>query len=68
MGRIRSKFIKRNTRQIIDEHGEKFGSDFSKNKQALSGVVTTFSKKIRNRLAGYLTFIKKKGKSLRKVE
>ncbi|VVB76043.1 30S ribosomal protein S17e [Candidatus Tiddalikarchaeum anstoanum] len=68
MGRIRNKFIKRNTRAILDIHSDKFTNDFKKNKNAMVSAAKTVSKKIRNRIAGYITFIKKKGISLRKVE
>jgi len=68
MGRVRNTFIKRNTREIIEKHGDKFGAEFSDNKKTLDQFVRTNSKKIRNRLAGYITFIKKKGISLKRVE
>lgn len=68
MGRVRNTFIKRNTREIIEKHGEKFTTSFEENKKILDKFVETNSKKIRNRLAGYITFIKKKGISLKIVE
>jgi small subunit ribosomal protein S17e len=68
MGRVRNTFIKRNTAELIEKFGDKFTNDFEKNKEVLQGLVKTNSKKIRNRIAGYITFIKKKGISLKKVE
>lgn len=68
MGRVRNTFIKRNTREILDEHGDEFTTDFKKNKEKLDELVKTHSKKVRNRIAGYITYIKKKGISLKRVQ
>ncbi len=68
MGRVRNTFIKRNTREIMDKFSDDFTKSFEENKKKLDAVVKTNSKKIRNRLAGYVTFIKKKGISLKRVE
>jgi len=68
MGRVRNTFIKRNTKKILDKYPEGFSKDFDDNKKNFKGKVEFFSKKIRNRVAGYLAFIKKKGKSLKRVE
>ncbi len=68
MGRVRNTFIKRNTREILDKFGDKFTTDFEENKKILVEFVKLNSKKIRNRIAGYITFLKKKGISLKVVE
>ncbi|PIU63320.1 30S ribosomal protein S17e [archaeon CG_4_10_14_0_2_um_filter_Archaea_38_6] len=68
MGRVRNTFIKRNTREIIDKFGKDFSDNFEDNKKVLGKLVKTNSKKIRNRLTGYITYIKKKGISLKKIE
>ena len=68
MGRVRNTFIKRNTREIIEKYGEHFNKSFEENKKVIDKFVTTNSKKIKNRIIGYITFIKKKGISLKKVE
>lgn len=68
MGRVRNTFIKRNTREIIEKYGEHFTKNFEENKKIIDKFVKTNSKKIRNRLLGYITFIKKKGISLKRVE
>ncbi|MBN1923529.1 MAG: 30S ribosomal protein S17e [Nanoarchaeota archaeon] len=68
MGRVRNTFIKRNVRQVMDQFSEKFSKDFESNKKKLDELVKTNSKKIRNRLAGYITKIKKTGVSLKVVE
>ncbi|MDD5500032.1 MAG: 30S ribosomal protein S17e [Candidatus Nanoarchaeia archaeon] len=68
MGRVRNTFIKRNAGKIIEKHPDSFSKSFEENKKSLQGKAEFMSKKIRNRVAGYLAFIKKKGKSLKKVE
>jgi len=53
--------------KVLQEHKEKFGVDFAKNKQALNDICTINSKSLKNKLAGYITrFIKNEFKA--KVE
>ena len=68
MGRVRNAFVKRNTREIMNQFADKFTTEFEKNKKILTDVAKINSKKIRNRIAGYITFLKKKGISLKVVE
>jgi len=62
MGRIKTKLIKAKTREILEKHGDKFTTDFSKNKEILSEVAIIHSKKMRNAIAGYIVR-KKKGEA-----
>ena len=53
--------------KVLQEHKEKFGVDFAKNKQALNDTCKISSKTLKNKLAGYITrFIKNEFKE--KVE
>ena len=56
MGKIKSKLIKRSTKSFIQE-GVEFDEDFEKNKKVLGNEMP--SKKLRNRMAGYLSRLKK---------
>ncbi|MGI0082760.1 MAG: hypothetical protein ACREAF_00315 [Nitrosopumilaceae archaeon] len=47
--------IKRISMEVLDDHKEKFGTDFVKNKQALNEVAIIRSKGLKNELAGYIT-------------
>lgn len=58
MGRIKTKRIKRYTRQVMKE-GE-FSTDYSANKTKFDEVAKAQSKKIRNIIAGYITRLTKK--------
>ena len=45
--------------KVLQDHKEKFGVDFAKNKQALNDTCIITSKSLKNKLAGYITkFIK----------
>lgn len=55
MGRIKSIAIKNLGKDIIAEHGDKFGTDFAKNKKIIGEIKDIDSKKTRNVLAGYIT-------------
>ena len=59
MGRIKSTLVKRTAKALIKEN-EFFSSDFEKNKKLL--VDTMPSKRIRNKVAGHITRLKKQGK------
>ena len=50
--------------KVLQDHKEKFGVDFTKNKQALNDVCQISSKTLKNKLAGYITkFIKNEFKA-----
>ena len=56
MGKIKSKTIRRASQSLIDE-GIEFSEDFEKNKRILGNTMP--SKKLRNRMAGFLAREKK---------
>ncbi|RMD46057.1 30S ribosomal protein S17e [Candidatus Pacearchaeota archaeon] len=57
MGKIRSALIKRTAKQLIKEAPDAFDTTFEANKKALGNTMP--SKKMRNRIAGYITRLKK---------
>ena len=59
MGRIKTRFIKRVTHQLVDLHGDEFTDNFEKNKELLNQYVIIQSKLIRNRIAGYIVHLVK---------
>jgi len=63
MGRIKSKLVKRTAHNLLKEEN-KFDSEFEQNKKLIKGLDT--SKKIKNKIAGYIARIKKK-ESIEKV-
>ncbi len=62
MGKIKSKLVKRSANEFIKQ-GVEFSEDFEKNKKTLGKTMP--SKKIRNRMAGYLSRLKKQEKPKR---
>jgi small subunit ribosomal protein S17e len=62
MGRIKSKLIKRTSRQLLDGSPDSFEETFNANKKALGTTIP--SKKVRNKVAGYIARIKKNTKSI----
>lgn len=60
MGRIKTTFIKRKTKELFKKHGDKFTTDFEQNKEVAKASIKVHSKKLRNVVSGYMTRLKKK--------
>ncbi len=60
MGRIKLRLIKRTTRKLIGEHKEDFKEDFEENKKIVDKYTSAPNKKLRNKIAGYITRLMKK--------
>jgi len=60
MGRIKTTFIKRKTKELLKMHGDKFTTDFERNKKLTDSYTILTSKKLRNVIAGYMTRLKRK--------
>ena len=52
MGNIRTSFVKRLAKELIETHKGVFTTDFEENKKLVSTVST---KHLRNKIAGYVT-------------
>lgn len=55
MGRVRTETVKKVARELIEKHPGKFTSDFEANKTTVNDLVDSRSKRLRNRIAGYVT-------------
>ncbi|NPE26415.1 30S ribosomal protein S17e [Methanococcoides sp. SA1] len=62
MGRIKPKLVKRTSRQLIENSTESFGKTFEENKKSLGNTIP--SKKMRNKIAGYIARIKRNTKTI----
>ncbi|MBI2102466.1 30S ribosomal protein S17e [Candidatus Woesearchaeota archaeon] len=60
MGRIKTTFIKRKTKELFKTYGDQFTTDFASNKGMANKTVKVESKKLRNIIAGYMTRLKRK--------
>ena len=47
--------IKRLSNEVLNEYSERFGTDFSSNKQTLNEITVIRSKGLKNEIAGYIT-------------
>lgn len=54
MSKVRQTYIKRLAKDLVDAEPERFTEDFEENKQELKETDEFESKKLRNRVAGYI--------------
>jgi len=52
---IKPSYIKRIGQELIEQYTNRFGRDFKENKLGVSENAVIGSKKVRNRVAGYIT-------------
>lgn len=60
MGRIKTAQIKRVTHELMELHGSEFTHNFEENQEIVSRLISTPSKRLRNKIAGYVTKLVKK--------
>ncbi len=58
MGKVRTETVKRAARELVERFPERFGNDFESNKASVNEVLNAPSKRLRNRIAGYVTRLK----------
>jgi small subunit ribosomal protein S17e len=62
MGRIKPTLVKRTSRQLLESSSDSFGKTFEENKKALGSTLP--SKKMRNKIAGYIARLKRNTKTI----
>ncbi|KZX17390.1 30S ribosomal protein S17e [Methanobrevibacter cuticularis] len=55
MGNIRTSFVKRISKELIETHKGTFTTDFDENKRLVAEYSTVSTKHLRNKIAGYVT-------------
>ena len=60
MGNIRTKTVKRASRQVVEKYFHKMTQDFFVNKRVILDVTKASSKKLKNKIAGYATHLMKR--------
>ncbi|OYT62899.1 MAG: 30S ribosomal protein S17e [Thermofilum sp. ex4484_15] len=55
MGKVRPSYIKNTARRLLELYPDKFTTDFNQNKKLISELTNITSKRVRNRVAGYIT-------------
>ena len=58
LGKVRTDTVKRTSRELIRRFPERFTGEFESDKEAVNDLVVTRSKRLRNRIAGYVTRLK----------
>lgn len=59
MGKVRISIIKRTARELLQKYPDLFTRDFEHNKQVVKKLLDVDSKKLRNKIAGYITHLVK---------
>jgi small subunit ribosomal protein S17e len=57
MGKIRSDKIKRTAKELVAKYHQDLSTEFEENKELVSKLTNVQSKRMRNRIAGYVTRI-----------
>ncbi len=60
MGRIKTMLVKKIGKKLIKMYPDKFTTDFETNKNIIKELNIIDSKKIRNKVAGYIVRVKKR--------
>ncbi|MHA1754377.1 MAG: 30S ribosomal protein S17e [Candidatus Odinarchaeia archaeon] len=69
MGRVRTLAIKSVSQQLVELYADKFTDDFEHNKKVVDQLTEIPSRKVRNKIAGYIThLVKLEKKELKKAE
>ncbi len=58
MGKVRIAAVKKISRQLIVLYPDTFGTDYEANKKAFEPLVDARTKRLRNRIVGYITRLK----------
>lgn len=67
MGKVRPAYVKRTARRLLEKYPDKFTEDFEHNKQVV-GQLLNVSKRVRNRIAGYITRLQRQQARLKAME
>jgi small subunit ribosomal protein S17e len=59
LGKVRTVLIKRLARELVDRYSENFTADFDKNKELVDELLLNTTKRLRNRISGYITHLMK---------
>jgi small subunit ribosomal protein S17e len=59
MGKVRIEMVKRISMELVDRYERSLTTEFEQNKQFLKEIGLDVSKKLRNKIAGYVTRLMK---------
>lgn len=55
MGKVRTVLIKRLSKELVERYSDSFSTDFDQNKEVVDELLNNTTKRLRNRIAGYVT-------------
>ncbi len=58
MGKVRIAAVKKVARELVARYPDKFSTDYESNKKVLADLVDAKTKRLRNRVVGYVTRLK----------
>ncbi len=58
MGKVRIAAVKKVSRELVERYPDKFSTNYEANKVALATLVDARTKRLRNRIVGYVTRLK----------
>ncbi len=58
MGKVRIAAVKKVSRELIERYPDKFTTNYESNKTVLADLVDAKTKRLRNRVVGYVTRLK----------
>ena len=58
LGKVRTDTVKKASRELLRRFPDRFSGDFESDKEVVNALVITPSKRLRNRIAGYITRLK----------
>jgi small subunit ribosomal protein S17e len=59
LGKVRTEMVKHISIELVDRYERSLTTDFEQNKQFLKEIELDVSKKLRNKIAGYVTSVMK---------
>jgi small subunit ribosomal protein S17e len=59
LGKVRTEVVKRVSRELMSRFPNAFGPDYEDNKRKIEEFIEVDGKRLRNRIAGYITHLKK---------
>jgi small subunit ribosomal protein S17e len=59
VGKVRTLMVKRTARKLLNTYPQLFNEDFEHNKEIVRKLVDINSKRVKNRIAGYITHLVK---------
>jgi len=61
LGKVRTRLVKRLAEELVYAYPDKFTTDYQHNKKVVDELVEGLSKRMRNKVAGYITHLISKG-------